>query len=209
VDRISRRFPRYSALLRLYPARYRKEYGEQMLQTLADMLDDPEQRKFSVWARTALDLPFSIIRQQITYTGVAMTTTPNYMKYAAHIGAWMLTPFFAIIIINSFSHQWLQRTVLWHPAFLLTWIVALPLIAAALNAAALLRWAYIQRRQNHVAPLYTLADLRRSWLALVITVAGIGIFSVALWHDSVHCVTGNPIRELHNPHQTLHCIQQR
>jgi hypothetical protein len=62
---LRQRFPRYSKLFRFYPEAYRKRYDEQMLQTLADMLDDREASTISTWARTAVDLPASIIKQQL------------------------------------------------------------------------------------------------------------------------------------------------
>jgi hypothetical protein len=37
MGNLKKRFPLYSKVLRLYPYRYQKEYGEQILQTTADI----------------------------------------------------------------------------------------------------------------------------------------------------------------------------
>jgi len=62
-----RRFPVYAKLLGLYPKLYRQEYGEQMKQTLADMLDDEPNRlgRIYIWAQVGLDLPFTALHQNL------------------------------------------------------------------------------------------------------------------------------------------------
>ncbi|HSX15792.1 MAG TPA: hypothetical protein VLF40_03300 [Candidatus Saccharimonadales bacterium] len=54
----------YRALLRLYPKAHRKEYGEQMVQTLDDMLAD-HQDKFTIWLRVGSELPLNVIEEHI------------------------------------------------------------------------------------------------------------------------------------------------
>jgi len=209
MDRLKQRFPHYSALLHLYPTSYRKEYGEQMLQTLADMLDDPERHRTAVWMQTILDLPVSITKQQLTYAGATMMTTPHYIKHNARIGAWMLAPFFLLVLFNAISDQWLRRTLFWHPTFLYVWMILLPAIAILLNVIALLRWIQTQHRDSRKNLWQSLKNVYSYWPTLAIITVGIGVFLLIFWHDSVHCVTGNPIRELRNAHQTLRCIQER
>lgn len=201
---LSKRFPRYSKLLHLYPAGYRKQYGEQMLQTLADMLDDSERSRSEVWSRLILDFPFSVIKQQLSYTGEAMTnTTPVYIKRTAVLGAWLVAPFFVFVILNSLMHNRLHQSWAWHSDALFIWLVLLPSLAAIFNLGALLRWVQTRRK---IGAWRALLDIRSNWPVLAMAIVAVGILGVVFFHDSVHCVTGNPIRELHNPHQTWQCI---
>lgn len=68
---MGKRYPIYRAALRLYPKEYRRQYGDQMLQTVADMLDDqPEKRgRVVIWLRVGSELPLSIMRENITNVG--------------------------------------------------------------------------------------------------------------------------------------------
>jgi len=205
-----KRFPRYSKLLYLYPVSYREQYGEQMLQTLADMLDDPQQSRASTWVRISLDFPLSVVKQQVTYTGEAMATTmPSYIKRNAVLGAWLVAPFFLFIILNGILGDRLYHSWFWHTRVLFIWLIVLPSLAVLFNLVSWLRWVQSRRRETKKGTVAILADVRRSWPALAMVVMGVGILGIVFFHDSVHCITGNPIRELHNPSQTWHCVQQR
>jgi hypothetical protein len=54
---------------------------------------------------------------------------------------------------------------------------------------------------------HSLIDFRHNWPMLLVGFVGLFIVALVLGHDSVHCVTGNPIREVHNWHQTWRCVQ--
>lgn len=206
---LNKRFPKYSRLLNLYPTAYRKQYKEQMLQTLADMLDDTPAEKRTIWTRTMLDLPLSVLHQQLSYTGAAMINdTPKYVKNSALIGATLLLPFFVLVTAHSVDSS-LQNSVYWHFRVLFTFFVLLPSLAFLLTAVALISWLVERRKQEKKSLLKELFDLRRNWYLLTILVIGLGIVGLVYGHDSVHCITGNPFRELHNPNQTLSCIEQR
>jgi hypothetical protein len=204
---LNRRFPRYSKLLRLYPAGYRKAYGEQMLQTLADMLDDPEQSRQAVWTRTILDFPLSVAHQQLSYAGTGAAGMPRYMKQNARLGAWLVAPFFLFILLNSFSGQRLRDSLLWHTDFLFIWLVLLPGLAVVFNLAALLRWVRSQRRGRTRTTWSLLTDFRQNWPAVAMIVIGLAILALVFGHDSVRCVSGNPFHELHDWHSTWQCVQ--
>lgn len=208
---INKRFPTYRKLLYLYPARYRVQYGEQMLQTLADMLDDAHtsEHKRSIWTRTLLDLPASAMKQQLIYTGDTMShDTPNYVKYSTLIGAALLVPFFMTVIAASIDNN-LHNGVLWHYRVLFTLFVVLPAIACLLAAVAFTSWIVERHHSEQRCWLHELLDIRRNGALLAVLILGLGIVGLVFFHDSVHCVTGNPVRELHNPSQTMHCIEQR
>ncbi|HVS58152.1 MAG TPA: hypothetical protein VHD60_00225 [Candidatus Saccharimonadales bacterium] len=209
MNKLRERFPLYNKLLHLYPVGYRKEYGEQMLQTLADMLDAQPSHTSAIWARTALDFPLSVLKQQLIYTGDTMATQmPDYIKRNALLGTWLVAPFFVFIILNSLVGQRLHDTILWHTNVLFAWLVVLPSLAALFNLAALLRWMNAHRRETKQGTWRMLADVRRYWPAAALAIVGVGILGLVFFHDSVHCVIGNPVRILHNPHQTLRCIQR-
>lgn len=202
---LEKRFPHYSRLLKLYPAAYQKKYKEPMLQTLADMLDDPEQSKTNVWARTVLDFPLSLIHQQLIYEGIAMKQMPDYMKRSSLIGALLMAPFFILIIINSLTNDRLYYSFFWSTPALFTWLIVLPALATLLNLAAFARWS-----SSQTASFWrSLADFRHNWPTLATTVIALSIIALAYGHDSVHCIIGNPITEAQKWDATINCIEQR
>jgi hypothetical protein len=206
---LNKRFPKYSKLLYLYPTAYRKQYSEQMLQTLADMFDDAPKQKTAIWIRTVLDLPLSATHQQLNYTGAAMThDTPQYVKNSALTSAALLVPFFVLVIAHSLDSG-MQHSVWWHYHVLFTFFVLLPSLAFLLSLVAFISWLVERHKQEKQSWLKAVLDIRRNWYLLVVLIVGLGIVGMVYGHDSVHCVTGNPFRELHNPSQTLSCIEQR
>lgn len=208
---LNKRFPKYSKLLYLYPDAYRKHYSEQMLQTLADMLDDSPtaQQKFTTWSRTLLDLPLSAVRQQINYTGETMTNdTPKYVKNSALVGAILLIPFCVLVFAHSLDSG-VQNSVFWHFPMLFTFFVLLPSIAFLLATVAFISWLVERRKQEKKSWVAELLDLRRNWYLLTVLVIGLGIVGMVYFHDSVRCVAGNPVREARNLSQTWSCIEQR
>src|SRR6185312_12625600 len=105
---LTKRFPIYSRFLKLYPLAHQKEYAEQMLQTLADMLDHAETRgeRLTIWISATIDLSLSVTKQRLITAGSIMGhETPNYIKWNAIVGAALIVPFFAIIIANSLSNR--------------------------------------------------------------------------------------------------------
>lgn len=205
-------FPYYRKLLRLYPAAYYDKYADQMLQTLEDMAEGAETRhdRAAIRLRAALDLPLSITKQQLLYTGGVMHhDMPHYIKASSLAGAVLLLPFFLFVVIDSLSNHSLNRSFFWHTPVLFTWIIVLPAIAVILNAAALSRWVYGRGTTTGKGFWRRLLDIRHDWPLLAVAIVALGIIGLALFHDSVHCITGNPVRELRNTHQTLQCIQQR
>lgn len=206
---LNKRFPKYSKLLYLYPTAYRKQYSEQMLQTLADMLDDAPAKKSTIWTRTMLDLPLSAVHQQLSYTGAVMTNdTPKYVKNSALIGAVLLLPFFVLAIAHSVDSG-LQNSIYWHFRVLFTFFVLLPSIAFLLTTVAFVSWLVERRKQEKKSLFAELFDLRRNWYLFTVLIVGLGIVGMVYGHDSVRCVTKNPIRAAEHMSQTLSCIAQR
>ena len=208
MDRLKARFPVYSRLLRLYPLDYQQKYREQTLQTLADMLDDPEHSKTATWIRTAFDLPLSVSKQQLIYTGAAMIhDSPSYMKRNAMLGAMLLVPFPIAIIVNSFTQH---ATLAMHDYTRLIYLsafIALPALAFLFCAATWLYWL-LDRERTGLSFWKRLLDVRHNGLVLAVASLGLAMALFVPFHDSVHCVTSNPIHKVTYLHQTWRCIQQ-
>lgn len=203
------RFPVYSKILKLYPAAYQQRYGEQMMQTLADMLDDAPSpfHRSVIWLRTIVDLPASLAHQQVHYAGnVLSEETPRFVKRNVLVSLGLFAPFVAIVIINDATAHGLYGTWLWSVDVLTTWIVVLPALGFLLSALTLLVWLAQNRKQG---VLRSLSDVRHNWPMTLAALFGFGILVLVFFHDSVHCVMGNPVRELRSFHDTWRCIQQR
>lgn len=133
--------------------------------------------------------------------------TPNYVKYSSLIGGVMLLPFFLLVAAQAIDKN-IQHGSLWHYHVLFTFFVILPTLAFILAATAFISWMVERHSHEHKGWLQELFDLRRNWPLLAVAVIGFGIIALVFGHDSVQCVTGNPIRELRNFHKTTQCIQQ-
>lgn len=213
MNRLSKRFPIYSKLLRLYPAPYREVYGEQMLQTLADMLDDKSRKQSAVWLRAVVDFPFSMAKQQLLYSGGIMKNDmPRFVKWNAVVGGVLLLPFASAVVANGLNEaiygHTLYQSWLWHMPVLAIWVLWLPLVAAGLALISLVIFLRQRSKVAHASWWKVLLDWRRNWPLLVVAVLGLGIMFLVLFHDSVHCVTGNPAREIQHWQQTWQCIQR-
>lgn len=126
---------------------------------------------------------------------------PQNLKRNAIIGVFMLVPFFVVIASNVLTNDHLASSTSLNRVFFFL-IFALPLVAFLLNAAALLKWASKSR-----SFWKSLFDFKRNWVTIVVAGLALLIAAFVPLHDSVHCLTGNPIKELHNPRQTLQCIK--
>lgn len=208
MERLKARFPIYSRLLCLYPKSHQHEYGEEMLQTLADMLDDPGQHKAAVWLRTALDYPISVSKQQLLCTGQIITNDiPKYVKRNTLLGSILLVPFPIAVAAHNLSNSTRVIEHRWQAVYLLAF-VALPAIAFLCCTVTFIYWTFMQHRQSKSSLWKSLIDVRRNWA--ITLVAGLALV-MALFlplHDSTHCVTGNPLHELAQWHQTWRCVQQ-
>ena len=213
MNRLERRFPLYSYLLKLYPPAYKAEDRQQMLQTLADMLDNAptQQQQVGVWLRVFADLPYSLAKENILYTGSVMAhDMPRYVKRNSLLGACLLVPFFILVAAHAANSQSLQASIFWHTHVLFVWLILLPVLAGLITSSSFAYWLQERHRQSPPSSLWReLFDLRRNWPMLIVLAAALGILAIVFGHDSVHCLTGNPIAETQNYHQTWRCIQQR
>lgn len=212
---LRQRFPIYSRLLWLYPPAYRKTYAPQMLQTLADMLDDPDRPRaalLNVHARIAGDLIMHAGQQQVTYLGdLFMHDMPTYIRRNTIIGSILLTPFVIALIANALDKLLYNHTLyvswLWHAPFLALWALWLPLLATILALGTVVLYLLRRFRTMH-SPHNIAADVRSTWPILIVVAGGLFILAVLFGHDSAHCVLGNPLQEATNLPHTWQCIQQ-
>jgi hypothetical protein len=205
---LHQRFPGYSRLLKLYPRSYRQQYEQEMLQTLADMLDDPDNSRQSVWLRTALDLPLSLAREQFHALQLAsLPQTPAYIRTSSLIGGLLVLPFFVFVTLNTLLDQRLYNSLFWQVWMLFIWLLVLPGLAIVINLAATMKWVHDRRTITHRGFWRTLLDIKQTWPVLSIVIIGLGIIALVFGHDSVHCLGGNPIQEISNWHGTWQCIQ--
>lgn len=215
MGRLADRFPIYSRLLWLYPRPYRDTYGEQMLQTLADMIDnDPTQTgRIRIYTHAMVDLPMSLLNQQAQYIGgIMVNETPRYIRRNSLIAGSLLVPFFGALIANALSKliggQTLYNNWLWQAPVLTIWVLWLPVLASLITVITAIVYIWRQSKIEHGHTFKTLLNIRQDWPLLIVATVGLGILAIVLGHDSAHCIAGNPVREVQQWHQTWHCIQQ-
>ncbi len=194
MSSLNKRFPLYAKLLRLYPAPYRREYEQQILQTTADMLDNPEQSggRALTWTKISLDLPLNIAKQQVHYVGgIYMKETPSYVKISGILSGLLLLPFFAALIANGLdkviNNQTLYNSWVWRTDFLRLWVLILPLIAASIALVSFLVYVFQGSTNKPKNLLGRSTDLKHNWPIVMTGLAALGILFILRFHDSIPC----------------------
>jgi hypothetical protein len=129
--------------------------------------------------------------------------TPHYVKRNAAISAALLLPFFVIVFSRIAQNNTVKSGSVWQSSLYIT-LVFLPLIAFVLTVFTFLKWS----RARHLSPFRSLLDIHRSWLLVSLGALALLITLFVPFHDSTHCLTSNPIREIRNVSQTWRCIQR-
>jgi hypothetical protein len=198
------RFPIYSRLIKLYPTPYQKEYGEQILQTTADMLDNSPTvvTKAGVWMHITFDLSLNVMKQQLYYSGGTynMKQTPGYIKQSSVISGLLLVPFFVTFIASSIgrhaNNQALHNSWLWKSPFVAIWMIYLPEVALLLALVSYI--VFLSRRTTIRSRLLErLRDLKHTWMVIVPIVLALGILFVIGLHDVGGCWLHSPIHISH------------
>ncbi len=200
----------YATLIRLYPKAYREEYGDQMLQTLADMLKDAPGSggKVLMWTKAVAELPISVLKENVlVIEEAAMTNAPNYVKRNTHIGMYLIAPFFILIAFNALLPHSLPQGPLAIDV-LRFMVIGLPAIAFVLCAGTFVAWSLGRRRKERVSFWQNLIDIRQNWPLLLVGALGFFVALFILGHDSVHCLTDNPVNALKHLQATQACISQ-
>jgi phosphoglycerol transferase MdoB-like AlkP superfamily enzyme len=198
----------YGKLLQLYPRAYRDTYTGQMQQTLRDMLHDQPSRlgREAIWLRTLADTGVSLVKQHAYAT--ADFRTPDYLRRASIIAAFLVLPFVVAVVVNSIvvaaTGRGLYQTWAWSTPVLTAWVLVLPAAAVLLSIATYIYfWVHLPER----SVLGRLATTAKTWPFATAGIVGVGILCTLVFHDSVHCVAQNPIRTVRNASQTWQCIQ--
>ena len=215
MSNLSRRFPLYSKLIRLYPKHYRQQYGEQLLQTTADMLDESvgTKSKLAIWMRVTINLPINVFHTQLHYAGGIMKNeTPSYVKRNSLIGTAMLLPFIAAILANSIdkiiNNHTLYNSWAWRLPFLRLWVLWLPEAAFILMAGTYIYFVVKRRENDHVNLIKRVADISHSWPIIVPGILAFGILFIIAFHDSAQCWIHRPSYITSHVSQELSCTNQ-
>lgn len=89
----------YRTLLHLYPKSHRAAYGDQMLQTLDDLLSDQHSAygRIAVWLRVAYELPINVIEENLNSMG---EISVNKLTKISNRQLWY--GIFALLLIGSY-----------------------------------------------------------------------------------------------------------
>ncbi len=104
------RFRLYRLFLKLYPRSFQREYSQQMLQTLDDMLNDQPDTpsRILVWLRVSAELPLSIGQETITSLGeTSMEKLSLTNNKRLIFGATIIILLASVFIFKG----WIQNTV--------------------------------------------------------------------------------------------------
>jgi len=172
----ARRFKIYAKLLYLYPPNYRRQYGQQLLQTIADMVDDAPSAgaRFAVWLRISFDLPITICKEHFLTIGENMYTKQNLHtnRNAVIGGALLLLPVALLAINRSLMLSGPGRGI---PTYLLIKSTTiLPALAVMLSGFTLYRLLRSDRKvqANH---------LRQACVLAIVCVLSLAFFIVMVW----------------------------
>ena len=137
---------------------------------------------------------------------------PQFVKRNALLAGLMLAPFILAIILNTldqvFRHQTLYESWGWSTPVLMVWALWLPTIAVVLSGISLVLYVIRRARDTKQAAVQVALQAQYFWPLLVTLCAGLFLLALLFGHDSVHCVTGSPVRELQEWRETLRCIQR-
>lgn len=146
----------YRILLRLYPGRFRREYGEPMLQAFRDLWREaasPAQRR-RVWARTAFDLWQTAREEQMTELRTNLMAASAWLfglLAAIYLGRLELhTDDAGIEVLFILVFTFILGC--WYPKR--AWLA--PLVALSIPVAELI-WGRPRAELNHAAGLAMLA----------------------------------------------------
>ncbi|HET9721549.1 MAG TPA: hypothetical protein VFP32_00780 [Candidatus Saccharimonadales bacterium] len=125
--------------------------------------------------------------------------TPDYVKRNSIISGILIAPFFIFVIVNDLDNHKLPSTPGWNVLYL-SMILGLPVAAMILSVVTWVKLAWSDKKRR------SFLNLRLSWPIITTTVLALIIVLFVPFHDSTHCVAGNPIKEARNFDQTWHCV---
>lgn len=211
MNDLRKRFPIYSILLNLYPKSYRAHFGEQILQTMADMLDNSPSNlaRLAIWFHAVAELPINVAKQQAGLIGgIYIKETPSYLKINSLISGLLLIPFIAALIANSLdkvlNNHTLYGSWLWHRPTISLWVLYLPIAALLLVIGS---YIYYVHKYKKTALLRRLFDIKLFWPIFIPGVLAFAILFIAMFHDSIHCWVQTPLHLASHISQTWQCSE--
>jgi hypothetical protein len=209
---LKERFPIYSKFIRLYPLGYQKEYGQQILQTTADMLDNAksDRQKLLIWSKVVADTPKNITKQQLQLVGgTYMKETPNYVKISGILTGLLLIPFFLALIANGLdkviNNHTLYNSWIWRYDYIRIWVLILPMIAVLVAIISLLYFIIHSPAKNPSKRWRLVYDLKHNWPIVATGLVALGILFMFRFHDSVPCLLQIPRHFLSHRNQGQVC----
>lgn len=194
MSRLSRAESCYAALLRLYPAAYRHRFETQMRQTFRDLYRDQSRHGVVFWTRLALDTFTGATREQATVTrslDMHKITTMSANQRALYAGLVLMLPAVLFVAVGTGlqimpPHHYLGQELHLPLHLMQIMLVAFPLLALAINLAALVGTA-ARRRQS----LLSFSFIKRYLLTLVLLAVALGWLAVLFGHDTIGCAAQN------------------
>jgi len=212
VPSLDNRFPIYSKVIKLFPPKYYKEYGRQILQTTADMLDNAPSSgaKLVIWTKLAIDLPINITKQQLQYSGgIYMKETPTYVKISGILTGILLLPFFVALIANGLdkviNNHTLYNSWVWRYDFLRVWVLILPIIAVIVALVSLAVYVARSPENRPKQLLGRVFDIKHNWPIVATGLVALGILFILRYHDSAKCLIQIPRHFLSHNNQSQVC----
>ena len=153
MPNIKKRFPIYSKILYLYPKAYRRKYSAQMLQTMADLIDNEGStlpRRFKIWLRATPDLIKTIAAENLR-----AIDAKKFVPRSLIVSFVMIIPLIVLLASPIFldsetmadGNSFINR--FYSPIF----IILFPLISAMLSITGLVVWS-INRQKNTPVKIY-------------------------------------------------------
>jgi hypothetical protein len=181
-----------------------------MLQTLDDMVEDQPTAtsKNLIKTKAYMELPLSIVQQNFVVASASFfNDTPDYARQTSTVGAILMIPFFLIILTDATERPGLTSSTVW-VAVLTVSLLALPALAFVINTLSYLVWLRGSNGHKKSSLRARVFSFKQTWPMLAVGGAGLALCLIVLFHNSAHCIIGNPVRTVHNPSQTWQCISR-
>lgn len=166
------RFKVCAKLLYLYPSGYRKQYGEQLLQTIADMVDDAPStyERFIVWLRVGFDFPITLCKEYFQLIGDYMYARSNHQinRNTLISGTLILLPIALVAINRMLMLSGPGRGMPTYPLIVATTIF--PVLSVGLSGFTL--YALLRNDKK-----FRTNNLRQSWLLGLVFAASLLILT--------------------------------
>lgn len=185
----------YKFLLQLYPDQYQKQYSQQILQTIEDILANEKKtgKRYWILAKEIMVTPINALEQYVIIFATERRMTPKTILSLAAL--MLLSPFVVALLADEIAEfttgDHLYNTWLWSRGALIVWIVVLPFISLVISLSIYII-SLIRQIKKKVSPF-----AKRYWLVLLTILFSAGILFLVVFHDSAHCWHGKtPINDV-------------